>query len=74
MSKLNNSNRDRHLVGFVPPLGHDVDAGGVVRGEGDCLEMALVLLITSTQLVICRQNCVHSCEALVCPVHNLQYI
>ena len=43
MSKLNNSNRDRHLVGFVPPLGHDVDAGGVVRGEGDCL----VLLITS---------------------------
>ena len=48
MSKLNNSNRDRHLVGFVPPLGHDVDAGGVVRGEGDCLEMALVLLITSS--------------------------
>ena len=28
----------------------------------------------STQVVILAQNCVHSCEALVCPIHNLNYI
>ena len=27
-----------------------------------------------TQVVILAQNCVHSCEALVCPIHNLNYI
>ena len=42
-----------------------------------CWKFREVFTITEkapTQVVILAQNCVHSCEALVCPIHNLNYI